>query len=253
MKKFVHLLGFILFLFPRDSEANALTKDQVTTWVVDQISRWSPPGRTFFPDAKETKEEALKRYKEIANDLITVVFDPNEPSIFGGSIGRHRTLALMMGVLKAESSFRKDIDLGLGALGKGDGGQSWCLVQIKLGKEVNGKTPSRINLDNKSFAITKNAKDYGGEDLVKDRKICLRAGLRMVRSAWNSCGKNKMEERLSVYVSGNCQGGKDSSRNRVRPAFQWISAYPPPGNDDEVKALWFPTATISSLGPKALH
>lgn len=246
MKQFSFLLFMFSFLIGVPVQASPqIKKDDTIDWVVKQMSKWSPPGKSYFPAAKETQEEATKRYKEIANDLITVVFDPNEPSIFGGAIGRHRTLALMMGVMKAESSFRKDIDFGLGALGKGDGGQSWCLVQIKLGKEVNGKTPNRINLDNKSFKITKDPKDPGGEDLLRDRKLCLKAGLRMVRAAYHSCGNNKMEERLSIYVSGNCRDGKDSSRNRVVPAFQWLSSSPPPSKDDDVKGLWFPSTTSS--------
>ena len=244
-------MSLCVLLFPTDSKASNPDKDTTINWIVDQISRWSPPGRTFFPDAKETKEEALKRYKEIADDLVSVVFDPDEPSIFKGAIGKHRTLAIYMGVLKAESSFRKDIDFGLGALGRGDGGQSWCLAQIRLGKEVNGKSPSRINLDNKSYKITKNASDFGGEDLLKDRKTCLRAGLRMVRAAWNSCGKNKMEERLSVYTSGSCSGGKESSRSRVANAFKWLNAYPPPQKDDKVTAIWFPQAVVNNT-PKTL-
>lgn len=174
-------------------------------WIVTFITKVSPPGRkTYFTHAQETREEALVRYGEIADNLLAAVYDPDIKPLFSGSLGRARTISLMLGVMFWETGFRRDVDLGLGKHARGDNGRSWCLMQINLG---SGKT----------------ALGYTGEDLVKNRRICFQEGLRVIRGSFSACRQLPLEHRLSAYASGSCDKGRDKSRQRVQTGMQWFT------------------------------
>lgn len=203
----------------------------VVSWASKKITVWSPPGRTFYPDALETSEEALSRYRSIANDALSVAFDPQEAPLFKGPYGRMRTAALILAVARSESGFRKDVDFGLGPHSKGDGGQSWCLMQVKLGMAVKGRTKLRLSMQKEGVKYNTDDSSWGGEDLISDRQKCFRAGLHIMRNSFLFCAHLPVEERLSSYTSGSCDNGKDSSKVRVGSAMRWLSVSPPPASD----------------------
>ena len=236
-KKIAVFLAIFLLSTNTLADTGSASYDDVVSWAVKKIVSWSPPGVNFYPDAKETKEEAIERYTSIASDAIQTAFDPNEAPVFGGPNGRIRTVALILSVAMAESGFRKDVDLGIGKHAKGDNGRSWCLSQIQLGVSTNGKTKTRIALNNDKVQFTTNSDDIGGEDLVKDRKKCFRVSLRMMRQSFGACSRLPTEERLASYASGSCSGGLASSRVRVRMAMKWLSTSPPPANDLQIIKL----------------
>jgi hypothetical protein len=205
-------------------------------WVVNRMISWLPPGRSLVKDAKETPEAGKQRYEEIANTLISVVYDPKEPSIFSGKYGRARTLALILSVAYFESGFRRDVDLGVGPLARGDNGQSWCMMQVMLGKPgLNGNTRTRIALYGNSYKMTSNPNEgWGGNELVTDREKCFRIGLNLIRKSFAACPKTPIEDRLSVYGAGKCLVNWAPSRYRVRKAYDWLTNDKPPLTDKEV-------------------
>lgn len=120
--------------------------EQVIAWIVSLITSVAPMGRKqYIQEATEAVEETEARYNSIAFDAMSVAYDPQEKPLFPGSRGRARTVMVILAASTFESSFRKDVDLGIGKLSKGDSGKSWCLNQIQLGKaDASGNTPKRI-------------------------------------------------------------------------------------------------------------
>lgn len=233
------LVSFLCLSISGTSRASDL--NDLRQWMVSRMSSWAPPGRTYIPEAKETPEEGQKRYAEIADAALAVTFDPSESSMFPGKYGRLRTSALILSIALSESAYRKDVDLNLGKEARGDGGRSWCMVQVQLGAPVDGKTPKRIILTKDGFAFSSD-KDvgYGGEDLVADRQVCFRVGLHLMRRSFLACRSLPLLERLSAYTSGNCEDGHESSKTRVERAIRWMTDHPPPLDDLAVKTLLFP-------------
>lgn len=220
MKNVLVTLGFLFVtLFSSVLCADELGITKMNNWAYKQIVKWSPPGKSHY--TKETQSDAEKRYSEIASDAVAVVYDPNEPSLFKGENGRARTLALLLSVASSESDFRSDVDTGVGRHSKGDGGKSWCLMQVQLSKAgKDGKTSTRVLLDpDGGFRFSYDPKEgLGGEDLVKDRKMCFRVALRMMKRSFETCVNNPESEKLAAYTAGNCEKGKNSSRRKYNRA-----------------------------------
>lgn len=216
------------------SDAVASSGSIVEQRCVDKMVAWELLGKATNKDALETTSETLERYKSIARDAISVVYDPTETPLFSGPQARAKTLATVLSVASTESHFRRDVDFGIGEQSKGDHGRSWCLMQIQLGREINGKTRTRIVLNDSGYSFTRNPSEgLGGEDLVADRKSCFRAALHMMRVSLRTCSHLPPEERLSVYASGNCISGRKASRIKMNRANYWLRSSAPPVNDAE--------------------
>lgn len=239
------------------------TLADVREWTVERMLFWSRPGRSLHPPAQETFEDGMIRYGAIADAARDVSYDPSEKPIFGGRYGRARTMALLLAVSLFESGYRKDVDLNVGKLARGDGGRSWCLMQIQLGKPIlideDGKrmfdarapgvresTPTRVVFtENGGVRFThEQTVGIGGPDLIADRRTCFRVGLRAMRRSFRACRKLPRAERLSAYASGNCDNGREASRKRVGTAVRWINTTRPPLLDSEVQAL------LKKMNPK---
>lgn len=208
-------------------------------WIVAFIVTQAPAGRPqFIPEAKETVPEAEARYESIAKDIAAVVYDPSEAPLFKGPDGRIKTAAVILSIMTHESGFRKDVDLGKGGLSKGDSGQSWCLMQVRLGAASGGKTWQRIILDDAdgTFHFAFDGKTgLGGEDLVRDRKNCVRAGLHIMRRSF-SCPKLPVLNMLNLYASGSCDKGYEASERRMGLALRWFNGHKPDFDDAQVTA-----------------
>ena len=239
----------------QDKIGYTLTRD----WIVDRMLTWVKPGKSFYPLASETLEEGQARYTSIAESVLLTI--AREKSIFPGRTGRIKTAALMLSIAMFESGFRKDVDLNLGKSGRGDGGRSWCMMQIQLGSEIfvdeNGKilrglkpgkdkapegshvsTPMHVVLkDDGGLEFTGDqTRGLSGQDLIEHRDACFTVGLRVIRSSFASCRELPLLERLSLYASGNCEDGKDASKNRVGAAIAWVTSKPPPVSDAKLIA-----------------
>jgi hypothetical protein len=244
-QKFSMLIAFVLcFSIDVRADATSDTVDSLVSWCVKRMSLWAPPGRSFYENAKETPEDAIVRYGEVAKDAIAVVYDPAEVPLFTGRIGRARTLAVILAVSDSESGgYRKDVDFGIGSYSKGDGGKSWCLGQINLGLAgPDGKTSLRVELTPKywEYAKTKDS-GLGGEDLVQDRKACFRVQLHMIRQSFATCSSLPVLERLGIYASGkSCEAGKTASQSRIGKAVGWLANSAPPVSDRLVVDSLYP-------------
>lgn len=223
------------------SDASSQELGDFRQWIVTRMASWAPPGRSFIAGAKETKEDGLKRYGDIADAVITVAFDQSERPLFHGRYGRVRTAAALVSIALYESAFRKDVDLDIGPHARGDGGRSWCMAQIQLGRISKGRTPYRVLLTKGGYKILKDSSEgLGGEDLVSDRRNCFRVALRMAVASFQICRHLPPLERLSVYTSGNCDQGRDTSRIRIGKAVEWMKYYPPPMDDAAILRLLNP-------------
>lgn len=167
--------------------------DQIIAWAVAAMLVWVPVGRSKI--SPETPDAARARYAEIATAAAAVAYNPEEPSLFAGPRGRAATMGLLLSVALMESGFRKDVDLGIGPLSRGEGKDS-CLVQIRV---AGGKT----------------AEGWTHEDLVGDRVKCFTAGLHKMRRSFMSCRKLPQLDWLSAYTRGACTKDEPFSRARM--------------------------------------
>jgi hypothetical protein len=198
----------------------------------------APPTRpAYYPEAKETPAEATARYTEIAEAMRDVAYDPAEAPLFKGPDGRARTVNLIESIALHESQFRKDVDYGLGKSGVGDGGTSWCMMQVKLGHMKDGHTEKRIILtpDGGIKFTTDPTQGYGGEDLVANRRACIRAGLHIVRLSFGACARSQtVAHWLDAYASGTCDHGQRESEHRMGLAMNWYASHKPTFTDADV-------------------
>lgn len=199
--------------------------DIVTAWILSFIVSVAPPGRkVYYPEGQETREEAEIRYRDITKDVVEVVFDPEVKPLFAGPTGRARTISVVLSVMFHESSFMKHVDYNLGKYARGDEGKSWCLMQIKIDQE-GGRTLPWNKVKNRRPLWGDLPEDieqgYTGEELIADRKVCIREGMKILRTSFSSCRHLPLNERLRQYASGSCEKGGDASKNRMNGAIRW--------------------------------
>jgi hypothetical protein len=173
-------------------------------YLLSAMSAWIPPSAQ---SALEPVEDARVRYESIASDLAAVVNEDEVAPLFEGPSGRTQTALVALSVASFESYFRRDVDAGERT---GDQGNSWCLLQIKIGE---GRT----------------REGWSGVDLTQDRKKCFRAGLRMMRGSFLSCRALPVLDRLSAYAIGSCNAEQRESRLRMQRAKAWWTDHWPSG------------------------
>lgn len=240
----------------------------ITAWIFSFILAVATPGRPqHIPEAVESIDDGTLRLQSIADDIATVVWDENEKPIFKDSQGRARTAAVLLSIILYESTFRKDVDTGVGAHARGDGGKSWCLMQINIGKgktkpyntiehrfalpvckenqgpcESAPKTPidgqRLVSVGQKACKVrycdpANEVRDgYSGEELVTDRKLCISEGLHILQTSL--CTALPVSEWLRSYASGSCEKGSEASQIRMHTAINWFNRHRPQFTDEQV-------------------
>jgi hypothetical protein len=203
--------------------------ETVIAWMLAFMVSVAPPGRkTYYAEAQELKTEALTRYRSIAEDVTEVVYDPNTKPLFRGKKGRTRTVSVILAIMLYESGFMKNVDYGIGKYGRGDNGKSWCLMQMMVGKgrawqnaggwNVKYDRPPRFGDDPKDIE-----KGSSGPEMVKDRRLCVKEALRLLRISFVSCRHLPLNQRLRVYASGSCKGGAKGSALRLNTAIKFFN------------------------------
>lgn len=189
--------------------------ETIIQWLLSLMLLAMPPGRySHIPEAKETREDGLDRYQQIATAIASVAYDVDEYPLFPGERGRESTAAMLLAVSYIESGWRRDIDLGEGRArlarqyGTNDRGSSWCMMQIHLGKR--GEDSARVT-----------ARGWHGRELLEDREKCFRAGLDMLRLHINQCRRYPQEAWLRSYVSGSCRKAAYESQVRMATYQRW--------------------------------
>lgn len=191
----------------------------IKAWALAIMIAASPPERavavTTHPDARETAAERLERYEGIAAAVARVVSAPGVHLPYSGRFARARTAALLLAVSWFESGWRKDVDLGVGKLSRGEGVDS-CLMQIRVG---SGKT----------------AEGWDHADLTADRDKCFTSGLRKLARSFAQCRSMPLSDRLSAYAAGVCDSdrGRADSRKKFALADRWTAKNPPRNADDD--------------------
>jgi hypothetical protein len=175
--------------------------EALVTYLVAAMVAWIPPRAHELGDPPEPRADALVRYESIARDLATVVADESESPLFGGPDARAQTALVMLSVASFESSYAREVDFGIGR-GVGDAGNSWCLMQLRVGRGTTRE-------------------GWTGRELVEDRTKCFRAALHLLRGSFNACQKLPLFDRLSAYAIGRCQRDLFKSHSRVSRAFGW--------------------------------
>jgi hypothetical protein len=163
-------------------------------WILAIITLAAPPGR--FP-ARESEADARARYALIATAADNAA---RAAPLFAGPEGHRRTVALLLAVAVHESGLRVDVDRG--EL-RGDGGQSWCLMQVHVG---DGKTPE----------------GWTGPELAADHAKCFIAGAHLLRRSLVACRESPPDDRLAAYASGSCARGLPESRVIIGMARRWL-------------------------------
>ncbi len=204
------------------------------TWLVTFMMSQSPPGNPnwFGPSAKETKEEGEVRYNSIAQDIAAVTIE--QPPLFTGPQGRIKTAGVMLAIMKFESNFRRDVDLGIGKEARGDGGNSICLMQLNIGQgrstEWNTKENRRPLWDDPKGDIFIGWKM---DEILADRKKCITAGYRVMKVSFGKAATSPPLEWLRVYASGKWDGGIPESRARMGLALKYYADHTPDFNDSD--------------------
>jgi hypothetical protein len=187
-----------------------MTVDALAAWMLAIMLVTVPPGKSREPkEARETEKEGKARYAAIADALAEVVLDADESSLFDGKKGRLKTAALMLAISRYESSWRRDVDLGIGPRARGGGGRYWCLMQIAVPK---GKTPE----------------GWTGEDLVESRDRCFRRALHILQRGKRVCKKHGGTSFVNHYASGHCDGAKKPVKERIDLMNKWLKEHPFP-------------------------
>lgn len=174
-----------------------MTVDSLAAWLLAAMVTWNPPAQH-----REGERVATERYNDIAHDVAAVALDQSEPSVFDGPQGRAQTALLIAAIASFESAYRRDVDSGQT---KGDHGRSWCILQV----QVYGKT----------------AEAWTGEDLISDRKKCVRVALHRMRESFVECKGLPLVFKLAGYTSGTCFEDP-KAEYRTRRALSWWKTHP---------------------------
>lgn len=168
-------------------------------WLVAAMLSWT------IPAARHDIER--ERYEGIAKDAVAVAFDAEEKPIYAGALARTKTALMLLAIASYESGFRRDVDDGTV---RGDGGRSWCLMQVNLGH-------NRVLLTEDGYTYSQDATGWSGKDLVEDRQRCFRVGLHLMRASHKACGN------LSAYTSGRCSKKEPKAIARASRATAWFN------------------------------
>lgn len=232
----------------------------------------------------ETASQAEARYHGISEAVTKVAFDPAETPIPGTS--RSFTASVLLSIAFHESSFRRDVDLGIGRMrlaksGWNDHGRSWCMMQVNLGTHQVIDTRPGHEGQWREESATQTSEGWWGTELLEDREKCFRAGLHIVQRTWG-CHGGTQADALTKYASGECFTAADeakavqdvveakdakkealvqkilaaryASRKRVSLADRWVKTRPRLWVDTEVvKMLLAPAdpATLPASLPSA--
>ena len=173
----------------------------IIQWLLAATLAWVP---ILTPVKTMTSSRDLRA--EIVRDVFEVTQDPNEQPLFQGDNAREKTALFLLAIASFESGFHPLVDSGRI---KGDGGNSWCHMQILIGE---GRT----------------TEGWTGKDLIADRKKCFRAGLHILHTAKALCPYLKPADRFSAYAVGRCTSGLRAVRSRYERSSSWLKQTPIP-------------------------
>lgn len=205
----------------------------------------------------DVPQEQAELYHEAATDLVEVVFDKNERSLYPDEkYGRTHTVAILLGIMRHESGFDPAIDDGSW---RGDSGESWCWLQVRAGRfgrtrpwnRVHDRPPYWGDLESEIFL------GATGREMIEDRKLCFDEGLRIARWSFSRCGNRGPFEQLRVYASGDCASGGEASRARLWSGEQLFQQWEKEGipweNDDQLVQELLVTTLVEQAAQQLIY
>jgi hypothetical protein len=137
----------------------------------------------------ESVEQRRDRFGHMARDFAAVVEERKDLGM-----SQRDAVRWLVAVARHEGALARAVDLGIGKWALGDRGNSFCSLQIRLGR--TGKTKE----------------GWSGQDLLDDRRKCARVGLRVMLGSMGVCKANGPSGWLSAYAAGNCITGTGAAK-----------------------------------------
>ena len=165
--------------------------EALTAWVLSLLVYAAPPDRyasqRTYPEATETAQERLSRYRDIAADVAAVASSEAKP---------RREAALLIAVAVFESGLARDVDLG-----------PCSPARIRAGGCDRGRSASLWQLRGYHPAT---------------RREAAATALRLIHRSLNACRALPELERLAAYATGRCDSatGQRLSRERLALALR---------------------------------
>lgn len=190
------------------------------------------PVRNLTPYG-ETEEQALGRMHSIAEDIVTVAMDINEPPTFARADGRIKTALLQAAIASMETGYQKFVDNGscnkpdyvADRRGNCDGHHAFSLWQIHVAG--NGylllEDGSLGSVFYSPAAVVKAHENsvIRGPELVADRKTAVRVAQRIERDSL------RQHHSLCSYSGESCEeGGHPKAKARFDRAVDYYSKHP---------------------------
>jgi hypothetical protein len=151
-------------------------------YFVKAMISWSPLSGHL---SSEATEDTIARYEDIANDVVEVISDKDEKSIFKDDPYLVKEGLQLLAIAAKESNFLLWVDNGncnnpiwrlsnknVIKHGDCDSGHAFSMFQIHTGKGL-------WIFDNEFFIEREDG--YAGMDLIRDRQAAIRTALHMIR------------------------------------------------------------------------
>jgi hypothetical protein len=191
---------------------------------------WCPPESYFVPYG-ESVDDAKARLRTVAEDIVTVAMDVNEPPLFAGDTGRVKTALLDAGVASLENAFQRFVDEGrcnsrgyvADRRGNCDGGHAYSYWSIHVygggyillddGTLSSATAAPQLAKDHPEFVI-------GGQQLISDRQTAVRVAQRVMRQSLKAFGS------LCAYSGEPCTGTHAKASIRLERAQAYWRQHP---------------------------
>lgn len=180
----------------------------LTSWIFSVLLSIVPANS--YSTMHESENKMKERYASIADDMYAAIHE-SKP-LFNGENAEMKEAALITSIAYFESGFNKNVDSGKI---RGDNGNSWCLMQINIGK-------------NKVPVGDAEMQQWTGQDLIKDRKKCFKVAIEYLRNSFKACSGYTKSDVLSGYTAGRCIKNESKAAARWNFAGKIISNNPMP-------------------------
>lgn len=188
------------------------------------------PVRNLTPYG-ESEDEVKTRLHSIAEDIVTVALDANEPPVFANADGRVKTALLQAAIASMETGYQKFVDEGAcnkrgfvpDRRGDCDGGHAFSMWQIHVAGDGYILLEDGT-LTSKMYATPDMLQSHqviGGAELVADRKTAIRVAQRIERSSL------KNFHSLCAYSGESCiEDRHPKAKDRLQRAMTYYASHP---------------------------
>lgn len=176
---------------------------KLTAWVLMAINAW---GAAPIPPSQVQRVAEVREH--VADSLIAVAYDVDEPPIHPGPWGRAKTVVLFTSIFALETGFVERNIVGHCIKPACDNGTSWGLAQMKV-------PPYGFRLVGTGFAycFKRSADCWSVPELLDDWTLQVRSAFHMYRTLG--------PQQWTTYPRA------------VAQAKEWLAKNPPPAEDSE--------------------